>query len=66
VSETCEWDGCSRTATTVTAWGDLYLCLGHHRVANANADTHGEFGISADEHRDQLARAAEWLEANSA
>lgn len=62
----CEWEGCTRPATVVTAWGDTYLCRGHEIVANANADTHGEFGITVEEYRERLERAADWLRENPA
>lgn len=60
----CEWPGCHRPATRMRAWGDTLVCEGHDMLMDANYDTYGEFGISAEEYHERLLAVKAWLKAN--
>lgn len=54
---------CGRPATIETGWGNRF-CYGHLIVGQANADSHGEYGISVEEYRERLLKAKEWFKEN--
>jgi hypothetical protein len=63
MTPTCEWPDCKRMATVDNGWGVLF-CEGHFIVGEANADSHGEHGISSDEYIERMTGAAMWFSDN--
>jgi hypothetical protein len=59
----CEWHTCKRPATRENGWS-IRACYGHMIVMEANAYTHGEDAISAEEYKRRIEPARKWFKEN--
>lgn len=59
----CDMYNCNRSVDVMTGWGNAF-CHGHSIVGSANKATHGMNPITAEEYREAVKPALEWLNEN--
>ena len=63
IPELCDNAKCNRECSRKDGWGNFW-CSGHGIIAEANADSHGKYGISAETYRQRVQQGVDWLNLN--